>query len=423
MTTWEQAIQAAITSKRIRETHKHNLHEAFKRHMRFLGCQLTDTFDTDPQICYKDLEKRLKYCNEHTKMKNKTIGGVFYNIKRLYFKNEVNITEAQYENLLDNYVGPDDPKENRGYRNDGSEDPDDNEILTMLESGFAGIRDQAIMYLAASSGLREDPMAHATFGHLRQVEVDGVPYPNYWVGPIWSKTRYIIACSSYEFFNKINKYREHRELLGETIYDTPVREDKGQKVDFKKQSPLFRNTVGLRSLKDSINKPDPISGQMIFKALTRIANESGVRRLRDNQEDRCNTQYTVSGVHGFRGFFETACMNYIGEEELKSEVSMRANILKLLMGHKVGIEDYYYDPEHKSSRKRIFQEYLKVQPGLIIYKDKLKLKEKEKENIQLRGLILEDRTKFGDRFNEMQKKQENFLNKAADKLGIDLGED
>jgi hypothetical protein len=413
MVTWDEAIRISTKSKRLAPNTKQDHRDTVYRCMTFHGIKPTDEFSKDPAVHLKLMETQFGYFHEKCKMRPKTISGIYSTLRRLQQKNKVVIEDEDREEFEDNYIVIDrrtaaTSKENRGWRNS----PEYPEIWAMTTSGFASPRELAMIYTDASSGLREGALAHATFGHLEQVVIDGIPQPNYWIGPIYSKTRLVLSCCSRQAFHQINAYKEFREkVIGETIYDKRVREDQGERVEDMieqgtKVSPLFREHIGDRSSEEKRKNPEFVDEQDIYRNLARIArlsryNGESIRKLTPTSKRNKGfvspiaphyNRYVSSAVHGFKGFFETAVDNYVKNQTHKH----------ILLGWDIQTHKFYFDREE--SLKELFQSYKLAEPKLIILSPLEMQQQAEIQELRVTNTAITDLTKRVERMESRNQK-------------------
>lgn len=132
-----------------------------------------------------------------------------------------------------------------------------------------------------------------------------------------------------EAMHQIDLVRQYRVDHGETI--TP-------------DSPLIRDKFSKRRQSRKINKPKAVKSASIRQRMKKLQIEAGLP-LNELQPD-----------HSFRYFFNTALEN----------TDCNYIIRKIMMGHKIKLDEFYYDKRSEKSRQKLIIEYLKCMDALTI---------------------------------------------------------
>lgn len=176
------------------------------------------------------------------------------------------------------------------------------------------------------------------------------------------KSRYVTLVTP-ECMSSIEEYLEQRRKMGEKLNE---------------RSPLIRDKYAIYSKR--INSPINVKEPAINIQIRHLIRKAGLEFLE------------LQPNHAARKFFDTVLVN--------SEVD--PTFKKLLMGHDMKLDKFYYDQENKESRKKIILQYLKAVDALTInnefrllkqideYKDELKNTPKiEQLQKQLSNRIIE----------------------------------
>jgi integrase len=151
-----------------------------------------------------------------------------------------------------------------------------------------------------------------------------------------TKGEYITFCTP-ETARAIDSYLESRRRCGEKI-DT--------------ESPLFRR---------KFDEDDSLKARTNIHAIgedgiSYLVNKALIRAGLIPPHSRPEKRHDIQRVHGFRKYFDTALINS----------GVNPIFKKLLMGHSVNLDDFYYDKDIEKSRQMLLDEYSKALSELTI---------------------------------------------------------
>ena len=213
------------------------------------------------------------------------------------------------------------------------------EISKLLS--IADLRDRCILLLMASSGIRVGAIPALTIKSLKKLD-DGLGLLTVYGDS--KKSRYVTLVTP-ECMSSIEEYLESRRKCGEKLNE---------------RSYLIRDKYAIFSKR--INSPTILRETSINVQVRHLVQKAGLA-FNELQPD-----------HAARKFFDTMLVN--------SEVG--GKFKELMMGHSVGLDEFYYDKNNEESRKKIKLEYMKAVDALTIndefrlrkqitaYEDKLK---------------------------------------------------
>ena len=231
------------------------------------------------------------------------------------------------------------------------------EISKLLST--ADLRDRCILLLMASSGIRVGAIPALTIKSLKKLD-EGLGLLTVYGDS--KKSRYVTLVTP-ECMSTIDEYLEQRRKQGEKLNE---------------RSCLIRDKYAIYSKR--INTPKCPLVLAINRQMRQLIRNAGLP-FEELQPD-----------HAARKFFDTMLVN--------SEVD--GKFKELMMGHSVGLDEFYYDKNNEESRKKIKLEYMKAVDALTIndefrlrkqiadYKDKLEdVPKVEKLQEQLASRIIE----------------------------------
>ena len=231
------------------------------------------------------------------------------------------------------------------------------EISKLLS--LADLRDRCILLLMASSGIRVGAIPALTIKSLKKLD-EGLGLLTVYGES--KKSRYVTLVTP-ECMSTIAEYLEQRRKQGEKLNE---------------RSPLIRDKYAIYSKR--INTPKCPRVSAINRQMRQLIRNAGLP-YEELQPD-----------HAARKFFDTMLVN--------SEVG--GKFKELMMGHSVGLDEFYYDKNNEESPKKIKLEYMKAVDALTIndefrlrkqiadYKDKLEdVPKVEKLQEQLASRIIE----------------------------------
>ena len=231
------------------------------------------------------------------------------------------------------------------------------EISKLLS--IADLRDRCIILLMVSSGIRVGAIPSLTIKSLSRLD-EGLGLLTVYGDS--KKSRYVTGVTP-ECMSSIEEYLESRRKCGEKLNE---------------RSYLIRDKYAIFSKR--INSPTILRETSINVQVRHLVQKAGLA-FNELQPD-----------HAARKFFDTMLVN--------SEVD--GKFKELMMGHSVGLDEFYYDKNNEESRKNIKLEYMKAVDALTIndefrlrkqivnYEDKLKnMPRLEQVQEQLASKIIE----------------------------------
>jgi integrase len=195
------------------------------------------------------------------------------------------------------------------------------EISKLLS--LADLRDRCIILLMASSGIRVGAIPDLTLKSLKKLD-EGLGLLTVYEES--KRSRYVTLVTP-ECMSSIEQYIELRRSRGEKLTEN---------------SYLIRDKYAIYSKR--INSPLTLREHTINAQMRQLIRKAGLP-FEELQPD-----------HAARKFFNTALVN--------SEVD--PIFKKLLMGHDMKLDRFYYDQESEHSRKQIILQYLKAVDTLTI---------------------------------------------------------
>jgi integrase len=246
------------------------------------------------------------------------------------------------------------------------------EIQKLLS--IASIRDQAMITLIASTGMRRGALPLLRKRNLIPLD----DYKIYEIIVYEGEGEQYHTYTTPEARLKLDAYLAYREQYGETL--TP-------------DSFVFRKDWNLRNRKAAAIAT-PITEKTITAALDQLANKSGVRK-KQHVGHRKDSNAAVVGrkagrvryqqklIHGLRKFFESALL----------DVGFPENWLDMLEGHKLkGLRENYYRPKDNTVLLGTTTADGKVHlPGFLDLMGELTLDDSER--LQLKVVKLEQKEK------------------------------
>jgi integrase len=198
------------------------------------------------------------------------------------------------------------------------------EISKLLS--LADLRDRCIILLMASSGIRVGAIPDLTLKSLKKLD-KGLGLLTVYEES--KRSRYVTLVTP-ECMSSIEQYIELRRSRGEKLTE---------------KSHLIRDKYAIYSKR--INSPSTLKEHTINAQMRQLIRKAGLP-FEELQPD-----------HAARKFFNTALVN--------SEVD--PIFKKLLMGHDMKLDRFYYDQESEHSRKQIILQYMKAVDALTISDD------------------------------------------------------
>jgi site-specific recombinase XerD len=175
--------------------------------------------------------------------------------------------------------------------------------------GIAGIREQCMILLMSSAGLRLGALPI-----LRIKDLVPVDKYNLYLIPVYKrskKSKYITFCTP-ECRTRIDEYLEYRKRMGEHLTF---------------EAPLFRKEFSVK-----YEKARPIADSTIQFHIASLLNKSGVRPKKHLVEGQKFANRTnLQQCHGLRKYFDTTV----------TKSGMDIYISEKLMGHSLGLKERY----------------------------------------------------------------------------------
>lgn len=201
-------------------------------------------------------------------------------------------------------------------------------------------RKKAIILILASSGMRIGALSPLKFRHLHPIELPDSNQKIYRI-TCYEKTNdeYFTYCTP-EAATVIDSYLSYRKRYGEKIMpDSPVIRDQ-----FDKKDP-FDAMKGIH-----------VTDRHLAQMLSFLAADAGLIELKrlttDDKSRGGRERKEIMRAHGFRKFFNTACIR----------AGLKSVHKEMLLGHRTGLDENYYRPEEQE----LLQDYMKAIPLLTI---------------------------------------------------------
>ena len=278
------------------------------------------------------------------------------------------------------------------------------EIKKLLE--FPDGRIKTIVLLMVSSGIRVGAFDYLKLKHL-------IPIFDEQHSQIIAAKIIVYAGDKEEYFSFITPeaykqvidWMDFRSSFGENITgESWIIRDIWQSTSYR-----YCHRVGLAQY------PKRIKSSAIGTLISRALWEQDIRKTLQKGERR----HEFKAFHEFRKFFKTQC-----------EKVMKSLLVKILMGHDVGLANSYYKP----SEKELLEEYLKVidlltinSESIVLNKHIRKLEEKNKENEYVIKGKLHERDEeiksLTDQFSSMKNMLEGLvkgLSETKDQQQVDV---
>lgn len=253
------------------------------------------------------------------------------------------------------------------------------EIAKLLS--VADLRDRCVILLMASAGIRVGGIKTIKIKHLKKLHENNIGVLTVYAD---SKVDRYDTLVTPECMAEIQEYMEFRKKQGEKVSDESY-------VIRTKFATFSRDT----------NRPKPLVEQAINKQMKILLKKAGLS-FEELQPD-----------HSLRKFFDTTLMN--------SDVAH--SFKELLMGHRLKLDNVYYDRHNERSREKIVIEYTKAVDSLTIneenrlkkkiseYEDKLKEVPKvEQLQAQLAHRIIEEES-INQQVKKLQLEKETISSK------------
>jgi len=304
--------------------------EYFDYYLQFLKVKDPDSLITkrfySPHEIAKIEDEIIGFIDHLKKQKKSqsTIKGRVYSIYRFYTANRVNLDRkhiAQY------FPAAKRTMDDQPYTIE--------DIHKMLKAITNPERDNFVIYLLSSTGMRVGALSELTYRDLEPIKPQGYGGKHLYKIIVYRGTRSEYYCfTTFECAEALDSYTDYRKRMGETI---------------TKNSPLLRNQFNSNS--PSINKGnEPTFVKSFANVIHRITNRSGVRTKGNDK----NTRHEKMLDHAFRKFTNSKMI----------EAGVDFDTKEFLLGHKMtrGLDISY---SRLPVMKRL-EEYLKAMDLLTI---------------------------------------------------------